>query len=55
MSRYLTSYLPGQRNVSPNTIRSYRDTFKLFLSYCKHARNLIIEDFSLWFWHNRSA
>jgi len=47
LSRYLTSYLPGQRNVSPNTIRSYRDTFKLFLSYCKHARNLIIEDFSL--------
>lgn len=47
LSRYLTSYLPGQRNVSPNTIRSYRDTFKLFLSYCKHTRNLIIENFSL--------
>ncbi|MEW6505906.1 MAG: site-specific integrase [Chloroflexota bacterium] len=47
LSRYLTSYLPGERNVSPNTIRSYRDTFKLFLYYCKNARDLIIEDFSL--------
>src|SRR5208337_1307074 len=47
LSHYLSVYLPGQRNVSPNTIRSYRDTFKLFLSYCKHTLNLIIEDFSL--------
>jgi len=38
-SRYLTkffgAYLPGQRNVSPNTIRSYSDTFRLFLQYCQ--------------------
>lgn len=47
LSQYLTSYLPGQRNVSPNTIRSYGNTFKLFLSYCKHVRGLAIEQFSL--------
>ncbi len=47
LSQYLTSYLPGQRNVSPNTIRSYRHTFKLFLTYCKHIRNLTIEQLAL--------
>ena len=35
LSQYLSDYLPGQRNVSPNTIKSYRETFKLFLTYCK--------------------
>ncbi|MCP3776698.1 site-specific integrase [Paenibacillus sp. MZ04-78.2] len=38
LSQYLTAYLPGQRNMSPNTISSYRDTFKLFLTYCKQSR-----------------
>ena len=47
LTRYLSAYLPGQRNVSPNTIRSYRDTFKLFLTYCKNVQNLAIEGFSL--------
>lgn len=37
LSQYLSVYLPGQRNVSPNTISSYRDTFKLFLTYCKQS------------------
>jgi integrase/recombinase XerD len=40
LSHYLAVYLPGQRNVSANTVKSYRDTFKLFLSYCKQDRNL---------------
>ena len=43
LSHYLSVYLPGQRNVSPNTIISYRDTFKLFLIYCKQGCNLSIE------------
>lgn len=37
LSQYLSAYLPGQRNVSPHTISSYRDTFKLFLTYCKQS------------------
>ncbi|WP_373233506.1 site-specific integrase [Cohnella sp.] len=37
LSQYLSAYLPGQRNMSPNTISSYRDTFKLFLTYCKQS------------------
>lgn len=40
---FLSQYLPGQRNLSTNTISSYRDTFKLFLVYCKSKTNLKIE------------
>jgi site-specific recombinase XerD len=28
---FLSQYLPGQKNLSTNTIASYRDTFKLFV------------------------
>jgi integrase/recombinase XerD len=47
LTHYLAGYLPGQRNVSSNTIKSYRDTFKLFLLYCKQGCNLSIERLSL--------
>jgi hypothetical protein len=30
---YLSKFLPGERNVSTNTIKSYRDTFKQLLLY----------------------
>ena len=43
LSHYLGVYLPGQRNVSTNTIQSYRDTFKLFLRYCEQEAQLAIE------------
>ena len=43
LSHYLAVYLPGQRNVSANTVKSYRDTFKLFLRYCKQDCNLSTE------------
>ena len=33
VSNYLGRYLPGQRNLSPNTIASYRDMFKLLIAY----------------------
>ena len=48
LSTYLSLYLPGQRNVSPNTIKSYRDTFKLLLTYCQDVRHLAVERLSLW-------
>lgn len=38
LTRYLTHYLPVQRNLSSNTIRSYRDTFKLLLLFCRDVR-----------------
>lgn len=40
LTNYLSKHLPGQRNLSENTIKSYRDTFKLFLSFCKDERGL---------------
>lgn len=43
LSHYLALYLPGQRNVSANTIKSYRDTFKLFLLFCKQGGKIPIE------------
>ena len=33
LTRFLSEYLPGQRNVSTNTIKSYRDTFKQLLLF----------------------
>jgi integrase/recombinase XerD len=47
LSSYFSSYLPGQRNVSSHTIKSYRNTFRLFLTYCKQVRGLIIEKLCL--------
>lgn len=40
LSRFFEHYLAGQRNTSPNTIKSYRDTFKLLLLYCQQQHNL---------------
>ena len=46
-AEYLTSYfsawLPGQKNLSSNTILSYRDTFRLLLTYCKKVRGITPE------------
>ena len=47
LSQYLGVYLPGQRNLSTNTLKSYRDTFKLFLRYCKQDCHLAIEKLCL--------
>lgn len=44
---FLSQYLPGQKNVSPNTIASYRDTFKLFLTYCETCRGLLPEKLTM--------
>jgi integrase/recombinase XerD len=40
LTAFLTHYLPAQRNVSPNTIKSYRDAFVLLLRYCRDVRRL---------------
>ena len=40
LSRYLGSYLPGQSGYSTNTVCSYRDTFTLFLRFCRDERHL---------------
>ena len=43
LSNYLSMYLPGQRNVSTNTIKSYRDTFKLLLIYYQQTHRRSVE------------
>ncbi len=61
MTKFFTEYLPIQRNLSPNSIATYRDTFRLLLLFYdteKHIKpNLLtldmlnvqqIEDFMLW-------
>ncbi len=68
LTKYLTYFLPVQRNLSANTIKSYRDTFKLLLSYCRDVKKLTIakltlkqldkkciEDFLVWLRQSRGA
>lgn len=49
LTKFLSDYLPGQRNVSPNTIRSYRDTFKLLLRYFQEREGMPPEKLTMSF------
>jgi len=49
IERYFTERLMRQRNVSPNTIASYRDTFRLLFTFaqarlCKSPSALTLDD-----------
>lgn len=43
LTEFLSVYLPSQKNVSKNTIYSYRDTFKLLIKYCRETQNIPAE------------
>lgn len=47
LSAFLGTYLPGVRNVSTNTIRSYRDTYRLLFLFCTTELNIPVEKLSL--------
>ena len=47
LSRFLSVYLPGQRNVSENTVLSYKDTFKLILLFAKDEKKLLSNQISV--------
>ena len=47
LTDFLTVYLPTHKNVSKNTIYSYRDTFKLLLHYCQDVKGLPVEKLTL--------
>jgi integrase/recombinase XerD len=47
LSAYLGTYLPGVRNVSTNTIHSYRDAYRLLLLYCKEELGVPVQKLSL--------
>jgi len=47
LTEFLSNYLPSQKNVSKNTIYSYRDTFKLLIKYCQESKNISPERITL--------
>jgi site-specific recombinase XerD len=47
LTDFLSSELPGQKGVSVNTIKSYRDTFSILLAYCRDIKNIKIEKLTL--------
>ncbi len=47
LSGFLGNYLPAQRNVSPNTIKAYRDAFTLLLRYFRDQREILPEKVTL--------
>jgi site-specific recombinase XerD len=40
LHRFLTTHLAGLRGYSPNTVASYRDTFKLLITFCRDDRSI---------------
>lgn len=47
VTSFLTHYLAAQRNLSPNTIKAYRDVFTLLLRFCRDVRGFALERLSL--------
>ena len=47
LRRFLTDHLAGLRGCSPNTIGSYRDTFKLLICYFRDERSIPPERLTL--------
>lgn len=47
VTRFLTDYLPLQRNYSKNTVLSYRDTMKLFVRYITDVKGIKLQSFHI--------
>jgi len=47
VTSFLTHYLAAQRNLSPNTIKAYRDVFALLLRFCRDVRGIAPEKLRL--------
>jgi len=47
LSNFLSTYLAGQRNLSKNTIQSYRDTFSLMLRYFSDIKGIMPENITI--------
>ena len=47
LRRFLTDHMAGLRGCSPNTISSYRDTFKLLIGYLRDERQVPPERLTL--------
>ena len=46
LTAFFTEYLPGIKNLSSNTIFSYRDAFRLFLFFCRDEQKIMPEKLS---------
>lgn len=44
LSRFLSEYLPHERNVSPNTLSAYRDAFVQYIDFMHTQRVLQLRD-----------
>jgi site-specific recombinase XerD len=68
LTGFLGRYLPGQIGMSINSIKSYRDAFKLLLNYCnavpgippekltlKHFSRKMVEEFLIWLENERKS
>lgn len=47
VQRFFADFLPGQRNLSPNTIAAYRDSFRLLLSFLSDHHRTPIDRLTL--------
>ena len=47
VTSFLTHYLASQRNLSPNTIKAYRDVFTLLLRFCRDVQAIAPENLHL--------
>jgi site-specific recombinase XerD len=47
LSSFLVTYLPGTLNLSENTIESYRDSYKLFLTYWEQTYHISPDKLSI--------
>ena len=68
LASYLSKHLPLQQGASINTIKSYRDSFTIFLRYCRDVLNIkpekltmrtlnrrLIEDYLIWLENERNC
>ena len=47
LTSFLSKYMPGEKNASPNTIQSYSYTFKLLLTFFENEKSISPERLSL--------
>lgn len=47
ISNFFAKYLPGERNVSHNTILAYKDTFVQFITFMKEQKSIAVQKLTL--------
>lgn len=47
LSDFFTKYLPGERNVSHNTILAYKDSFVQFITFMKEQKGIAVKKLTL--------